>query len=131
MVFYWLRVILTFVITWGVLVVAVAALVDGARRQTPAYPWAEKRTKKFWLLLLGAGALFGLMGLAGMLGIMLTMLAVVPAAIYWYDVRPAVRLYSGGRASPGGKPKIGPGGKPKVGPRSAATQRFWAGFRGF
>ncbi|MDD9207215.1 DUF2516 family protein [Georgenia sp. 10Sc9-8] len=87
-------------------VVEVWALVDAARRPTPAFTTAGKRTKNFWLLLLAVGAVVGFLnvpvpGGAGT-GTFLMFIAVVPAGIYLADVRPAVSGYSGRRPPRGG-----------------------------
>ena len=89
--FGWIRFGLTIAITIGVLFVALLALVDALRRPADAFAENGKKTKKFWLLILGAGALFAVMGAVGMLNIMINILAIVPGAVYWYDVRPAIR----------------------------------------
>jgi|GEM_PF-435940 len=83
-----LRFILVLVIGLGVLAAAVVAFVDAVRRPERAFTEAGKRTKKFWLLVLGAGLLFAVLGALNMIGIVLNLAALVPAAVYWYDVRP-------------------------------------------
>ena len=88
--FGWIRFGLTVVIAIGVFVAAMLALIDAARKPGTAYTDGGKKTKKFWLLVLGAGGLFALLGAVGMINIMLNIIAIVPAAIYWYDVRPAI-----------------------------------------
>lgn len=90
------------------LVLEMWALLDAARREPAAFTWAAKRTKVFWLLLLAVGAVFGTLGVLGFLGgstlpIFLLILAVVPAAIYLADVRPAVSHYRGPRPPTSGR----------------------------
>lgn len=76
------------------------ALVDAARRPAGAFVSAGKRTKTFWVAITGAAAAIGFVAVPlGMIGL----IAVVGAAIYLADVRPAVRQYGGG-------PKRGKGG---------------------
>lgn len=87
------RLILVTVIGIGVLVVSAIALVDAITRPERAFASEGKRTKKFWLLVLGAGALVALLGALSMVSIMLNLIALVPAAVYWYDVRPEVKPY--------------------------------------
>jgi len=85
--------LLTLAITTGVLVVTILAFLDVIRRPDFAFYREGKKTRRFWLLLTGAGALFGLLGFAGMISIVLNIMAITPAAVYWYDVRPAISHY--------------------------------------
>lgn len=72
------------------------ALVDALRRPAGAFVAAGKRTKTFWTVIVAVAAAIGFISLPfanlGFLGI----LAVVGAAVYLADVRPAVRQYGGG-----------------------------------
>jgi len=90
-VFGSIRFIITLAIVIGVLLASVLAFFDAMRVPADAFPAGEKRTKKFWLLATGVGLLFAVMGAVGMIQIVMNILAIAPAAIYWYDVRPAVR----------------------------------------
>ncbi|MFP3713282.1 DUF2516 family protein [Puerhibacterium sp. TATVAM-FAB25] len=85
------------IISLAVLVVAVIALLDAVRRPERAFASEGKLTKKKWLLILGAGALFALLGALGLIGIVLNIVAIAPAVIYWVDVRPAIKPYGTGR----------------------------------
>jgi MFS family permease len=76
-------------IYWACLGLGVFALVDAAIRRTDAYPAADRRTKNFWLALLGGGVLAqivfppiggGLLSILGLAGI-------VAAIVYLVDVR--------------------------------------------
>ncbi|RPF27350.1 DUF2516 family protein [Georgenia muralis] len=74
------------------------ALVDAATRPAPAFLAADKRTKNFWLALTGVAAAIGFIAIPpplglGLMGGFLQFVAVVPAAVYLADVRPAVRGY--------------------------------------
>lgn len=80
-----------------VIVMAVIALLDAVRRPERAFASEGKLTKKKWLLILGAGALFALLGLLQLIGVVLNILAIAPAVIYWVDVRPAIKPYGDGR----------------------------------
>jgi len=80
-----------------VIVVAVIALLDAARRPERAFSSEGKLTKNRWLLILGAGALFALLGLLQLIGVVLNIVAIAPAVIYWVDVRPAIKPYGTGR----------------------------------
>lgn len=82
------------------LALEVWALVHAARTPTRSFEVADKRTKKFWLILLIAAALIGFLALPPPIGfsplpVMFGLLAIVPAGIYLADVRPAVQRYSG------------------------------------
>lgn len=91
---------LVLLLLWiALLAVEVWALVDAARRPAAAFLAAEKRTKNFWLVLLGVGAVVGFVA-SGNLFFMFA--AVVPAAIYLGDVRREVALYSRRRPPSGG-----------------------------
>jgi hypothetical protein len=96
-----------FLVVYGialvVLVVAAVALVDGARRPERAYAVEGKANKRIWLLILGAGMLFAVLGALQLIGVVLNIVAVGPAAVYWYDVRPAIKPYgTGGPRRPQG-----------------------------
>ncbi|PRY11123.1 uncharacterized protein DUF2516 [Kineococcus rhizosphaerae] len=86
------------------------ALVDCLRRPAAAFVAAGKRTKTFWLVVVAVATAIGFISLPfanlGLLGI----LAVVGAAVYLADVRPAVRQYGGGprRGDRGGQGPYGP-----------------------
>ncbi|MFB9376018.1 DUF2516 family protein [Kineococcus gynurae] len=91
-----------FVLTIGIFAVEVWALVDAVRRPAAAYTAAGKKTKTFWVAILAVAAAIGLVflptsfygaGFPNIFGIV----AVVAAAVYLADVRPAVRQFSGRR----------------------------------
>ena len=89
-------------------VLEVWALLDAATRRPEAFLAAGKRTRTFWLLLLGGAALAGFLALPPPLGLSLLptlvmLAAVVPAAVYLADVRPAVRSHGRGRRQPPGR----------------------------
>lgn len=92
----------------------VFALVDAARHRPDAYVAAGKRTKGFWVAILGVATAFGFVvipqpigiggGFLGPLGF-ISLIGVVAAAVYLTDVRPAVqqmRGRGGGRSGPYG-----------------------------
>ena len=95
---------------WIFLALAVAgfglelfALVDALRHRPNAFVAAGKRTKGFWVAILGVAAAFGFIALPPPLGAgflqslgLLSIIAVVAAAVYLTDVRPAVRQIRGG-----------------------------------
>jgi hypothetical protein len=69
----------------GLLVLKLWALIDCATRPAPAFEAHGKLSKVIWLVILAAALLFnsvfGILGLAG----------TVAAIVYLVDVRPAVR----------------------------------------
>ncbi len=78
----------------------VFALVDAARHRPDAYVAAGKRTKQFWTIVTGLAALVGFVFLFSPLNL-LGILAVVAAAVYLADVRPALQQVSGRGSSSG------------------------------
>lgn len=72
------------------------ALVDVLRRPAGAFVAAGKRTKTFWTIIVAVATAIGFVSIFSILGIF-GILAVVGAAVYLADVRPAVRQYGGGR----------------------------------
>ncbi len=76
-------------IYWACLGLGAFALIDAATRRSDAYPAADRRTKNFWLALLGGGVvaqiLFPPVG-GGLLSI-LGLAGVVASIVYLVDVR--------------------------------------------
>jgi hypothetical protein len=70
-------------VSLGLLLVKVWALVDCATRPTQAFELHGKLTKVAWLVILVIAVLFGGLGLLGLAG-------TVAAIVYLVDVRPAV-----------------------------------------
>ena len=97
-----------------VLGMCVVALIDAGRRAPRAFVAAGKRTKAFWLLLLGAATAVALVAIPWPLGIgQLSFLALGSAAVagvYLADVRPKVSGYSGGRGRGRGRGSGGDSG---------------------
>lgn len=75
------------------------ALLDALRRRPDAFVAADKRTKGFWLAVLGVATAVGFISLgspAALLGI----IGVAAAGVYLADVKPALdRVMGTGRAS--------------------------------
>lgn len=96
--------LVTLIIGWGVLIALVIALVDAGRRPDRAYRAEGKLDKTKWLLILGFAGVVALLGALGMIGVFLNLVAVVPAAIYWVDVRPRLLGHGTGNGPqrPGG-----------------------------
>ena len=80
----------------------VFALLDALRHRPDAFVAAGKRTKNFWLLVLGVATAVGFVSnVLSMFGV----IAFVAAAVYLADVRPALKQVSGrggGRQGPYG-----------------------------
>ena len=80
----------------------VFAFVDALRHPEKAYVAAGKRTRTFWLVLLGVALANGFVTLFNPLSLF-GLLAFVGAAVYLADVRPALRQVRGigGRSNTG------------------------------
>lgn len=92
-----------------VFVMAVVALVDAARRPPEAFVRAGKRTKGFWLAVLGLAAAVSFVSLPPLgasLGF-LVLLAAVGAGVYLADVRPALGPHRRGGPGAGGASRGG------------------------
>ena len=100
--------LLLLALTLAALVTEVVALVDAVRTRPDAFTAAGKLTKNKWSVILGIAVVLGIISLpVGVLGIF-GLVAVVAAAVYLVDVRPAVRQMRG-RGSAGGS-HMGPYG---------------------
>ncbi len=78
------------------------AFVDALRHSDAAYSAAGKRTRTFWLLILGVCLAVGVVTVFNVLNLF-GILAFVGAAVYLADVRPAVQQLRG----PGGSGRSG------------------------
>ncbi|GAB4086557.1 hypothetical protein GCM10028784_31870 [Myceligenerans cantabricum] len=96
--------LVTLIIGWGVLIALVIAILDAARRPSHGYKSEGKLDKTKWMLILGFAGVVALLGALNMIGVFLNLVAVVPAAIYWVDVRPRLLRYGTGSGPqrPGG-----------------------------
>ncbi len=85
------------------------AVIDALRHRPDAYLAASKRTKGFWVAVTGVSAVIGFVSLmsTSILNI-IPLLAVVGAAVYLADVRPALRQVSGRRGGGGTMGPYGP-----------------------
>lgn len=93
------------VLALAAFVVEVWALVHCLRQPANAFTYAGKRTKNFWLVVLAVDVALGFIALppfGPLSGGFLSILLVVPAAVYLTDVRPAVSGYGRGRRGGGG-----------------------------
>ncbi|WP_151525468.1 DUF2516 family protein [Serinicoccus kebangsaanensis] len=91
---YEVQSLLQVVVGVAVFAMMVWALVDCARTRADAFPAASKRTKQFWLLLTGGATLIGFIFVLRPFSIF-NVIAVVAAAVYLTDVRPAVKSVQG------------------------------------
>lgn len=90
----------------AMLVFAVVALVFAATARKDAYPAADKKTKSFWLIILGL-----VVAVDFFLGILFLQIAgLVASIVFMVDVRPALREVSGGGRRSGGSSSDGPYG---------------------
>ncbi|WP_031069408.1 DUF2516 family protein [Streptomyces sp. NRRL WC-3742] len=83
------------------------ALVDAGSRREDAYRAADKKTKTFWLVILGLAFGFDLLFGVNPLYSILTLAGLAATIAYWVDVRPAIRQLTGGG---GGRSNSGPYG---------------------
>ncbi|MFJ4920881.1 DUF2516 family protein [Streptomyces sp. NPDC088725] len=104
--------ILFLLIDLAILGLALVALVIAVMARGDAYRAADKKTKNFWMGLLGAVVAVNLLGQVvnlGGLAFMLQIAGLVATIVFMVDVRPAVRAVSGpGRR--GGSSSDGPYG---------------------
>ncbi len=95
-------------ISIALLFFAAFAFLDAAVRREDAYRAADKRTKPFWLIILGLSAV--VIAILPILSI-LPLVGLVATIVYMVDVRPAVREISGGSGGRrGGSSSDGPYG---------------------
>jgi hypothetical protein len=80
-------------VSWALFLFAVFAFVDAAFRRNDAYRAADKKSKTFWLIVLGLAAL--VLKFLSIISI-LPLVALVAVIVYMVDVRPAVREITGG-----------------------------------
>jgi len=96
-----LQSLIVLVLALGAFALELFALVDALRRRPDAFVAAGKRTKRFWVILLVVAAALGFIGVPPPVGFgdalsIFSIIAVVAAAVYLTDVRPAVRQIRGG-----------------------------------
>jgi Protein of unknown function (DUF2516) len=88
--------LVAFALYIGALGLAGYALIDAIRVPTNAFPAAGKLTKNIWLIILGvATAVLLVLNPLNIIGLA----AVIAAAVYLVDVRPAVKQAGGGRGA--------------------------------
>lgn len=83
----------------------------GRRRAAEdAYRAADKKTKTFWLVVLGIALGLDLLFGANFIGSFLTLAGLVAAIVYMVDVRPAIKALTGGRGGKDDRRNMGPYG---------------------
>lgn len=85
--------IIFLVIVAAIFVFAVVGLISSLLYSNEMYRAADKRTKKFWSLIMAAAVVVGFLALPPMqaMPMFVTIIALIAAAVYWVDVRPALR----------------------------------------
>ncbi|WP_369212226.1 DUF2516 family protein [Streptomyces flavofungini] len=83
------------------------ALIDAAVRREDAYRAADKKTKPFWLIILGlafvVNLIFNILSFLPIIGLIATI-------VYMVDVRPALQQVTGRGGRRGGSSSDGPYG---------------------
>ncbi|WP_411083849.1 DUF2516 family protein [Streptomyces sp. cmx-18-6] len=90
----------------AMLVLAVVAFFFAATAREDAYRAADKKTKPFWLILLGVAVVVNLL----IPLLFLQLAGVVASIVFMVDVRPALKEVSGGGGRRGGSSSDGPYG---------------------
>ncbi|MDQ1009938.1 DUF2516 family protein [Streptomyces sp. NPDC002867] len=88
------------------LVTSVTALVMAAVAREDAYRAADKKTKSFWLIILGVAVAVNLF----IPMLFLSIAGLIAAIVFFVDVRPALAQVSGGGRRRGGSSSDGPYG---------------------
>ncbi|MDH6116952.1 MULTISPECIES: DUF2516 family protein [unclassified Kitasatospora] len=94
----------------GIILFKGFAFVDAAVRREDAYRAADKKTKTFWLVVLGIALGLDLLFGANFIGSFLTLAGLVAAIVYMVDVRPAIKALTGGRGGKDDRRNMGPYG---------------------
>ena len=95
-------------IGYALLALSAFAFIDGALRREDAYRAADKKTKGFWLIILGLALAVNIVPVPGLF--ILQIAALVATIVYIVDVRPALRQVAGGGPRRGGSSSDGPYG---------------------
>lgn len=96
-----LNVVIGLVFAGGVAVLSVFGLVDALRHRPDAFTAADKKTKNFWLAILGVCVALSLFLFPAPFSLQ-WILAVVGAGVYAVDVRPALQRVMGRGSSNNG-----------------------------
>lgn len=87
------------VIMLVVLCLAVFAFIDAALRREDAYRAADKKTKGFWLIILGLAVVVNV-PFFGLSIVLLQIAGLIASIVYLVDVRPALKQIMGGGGGP-------------------------------
>jgi hypothetical protein len=93
------------------LAMAVFAFIDATLRRTDAYPAADKKTKAFWLIILGltvAANAYTVWSFDSL--ILIQIVGLIATIVYIVDVRPALKQVMGNGPHSGGSSSDGPYG---------------------
>ncbi|MGH3311618.1 MAG: DUF2516 family protein [Streptomyces sp.] len=93
------------VLSLVLLLMAVFAFIDGALRRTDAYTAADKKTKPFWLIILGLTIAVNIYPI-----LFLQIAGLIATIVYIVDVRPALKQVTGNGPRKGGSSSDGPYG---------------------
>ncbi|MEU5975819.1 DUF2516 family protein [Streptomyces sp. NPDC047315] len=85
---------------------SVVALIMAALAREDAYRAADKKTKPFWLIILGVTVLVNLL----IPILFLSIIGLIATIVFFVDVRPALRQVTGGGKRRGGSSSDGPYG---------------------
>jgi hypothetical protein len=97
---------LLWLLNLAMLVLAVVAFIFSAMTREDAYRAADKKTKKFWLIILGIVVAVNVLVPV----LFLQIAGLVATIVFLVDVRPAVRQISRGGGRSGGSSSDGPYG---------------------
>ncbi|MFF0448982.1 DUF2516 family protein [Streptomyces sp. NPDC004609] len=97
----WLVIGLVFLVT------SVTALIMAAIAREDAYRAADKKTKGFWLIILGLAVVVNLVPLNLLF---LSIAGLIASIVFFVDVRPALKQVTGGGGRRGGSSSDGPYG---------------------
>ncbi|MGW4892599.1 DUF2516 family protein [Kitasatospora sp. NPDC004240] len=86
------------------------AFVDAAVRPEAAYRAADKKTKPFWLIVLGISFGLDMLFGANFLYSFLTLAGLVASIVYMVDVKPAIQQLTGRGGSRDDRRNMGPYG---------------------
>jgi hypothetical protein len=96
----WLLLDLVFIVS------SVTALIMAAMAREDAYRAADKKTKSFWLIILGITVAVNLF----ISVLFLSIAGLIATIVFFVDVRPALKQVSGGGGRRGGSSSDGPYG---------------------
>ncbi|MEV6649021.1 DUF2516 family protein [Streptomyces sp. NPDC051219] len=96
---------LLWLLSLAMLAMAVVAFFFAVTAREDAYRAADKKTKPFWLIILGLAVVVNLLPL-----LFLQIAGLIASIVFMVDVRPALKQVSGGGPRRGGSSSDGPYG---------------------